>query len=89
MQMGLRNAQIQCAGMSREATREAVQKRLVIGQQYRLKSVNTTKDDTPKDAVCELILLNNTMAVFKHKNGTLETFTYQDLWKQMVDREFI
>lgn len=76
-------------GMNRDVTRDAVQKNLTLGKKYCLKSVNTTSGDTPKAAVCELLMFNNTMAVFKHKNGTLESFTYQDLWKQMMDGDFI
>ena len=76
-------------GIDRETTKEAVKQRLTIGQKYQLKSVNATKDDKPKDAVCELMSMEKNMAIFKHQNGTLESFTYQDLWKQMVDGDLI
>lgn len=66
-----------------------MQKKLAIGQQYRLKSVNATGEDRAKMVVCTLLELGKNIAIFKHKNGTLETFTYQDLWKQMMDGDFI
>lgn len=79
-----RTTSMRHVGMTREAYREAVVKKLVIGQKYRLKSVNATKDEKAVAAVCELMSLSEKTAVFKHRNGTLEGFTYQELWSQMM-----
>lgn len=87
--MEIRNESMRHIGMNRDATRDAVQKKLILGQKYRLKSINATSGDTPKEVVCELLMYNNSMVVFKHRNGTLESFTYQDIWKQMMDGDFI
>lgn len=87
--MEIRNESMRHIGMNRDATRDAVQKKLILGQKYRLKSVNATSNDNPADAKCRLIELSKNAAVFLHKNGTTESFTYQDLWKQMIDGTFV
>lgn len=76
-------------GVSREATREAVRKKLCIGQQYQLKSVNATEKDEQVDAVCTLLEMGRNILIFKHRNGMREGFTYQDIWKQMSKGDFI
>ena len=68
---------------------EAVLKKLAIGQQYRLKSINATSKDYPVSVICTLMDLNRNVVVFKHKNGTLESFTYQEIWTQMMCGDFI
>lgn len=76
-------------GMNREAARENVIQKLAIGQQYQLKSVNAAEKDSSAKAVCELMSFGKNTAIFKHRNGTLETFTYQELWTQIVDKDLI
>ena len=76
-------------GMNREAARDAVQSKLIIGQQYQLKSINATNTDKPVTAVCELMSFGRNSAIFKHRNGTLETFTYQELWTQIMNKDLI
>lgn len=73
------------AGMNREEMKEAVLRNLVIGQQYRIRSVSATPNDEGKVVKCRLTDISRNMAVFLHKNGTSESFTYQDLWMQMMD----
>lgn len=87
--MEIRNESMRHIGMSRDSIKEAVLQKLDIGQQYRLKSVNATPNDNPADAKCRLIELSKNAAVFLHKNGTTESFAYQDLWKQMIDGTFV
>lgn len=77
------------SGMDREAIKKAILKKLAIGQQYRLKSVNATSKDYPVSVICTLMDLNRNVVVFKHKNGTLESFTYQEIWTQMMCGDFI
>lgn len=89
MQMGLHNTSMSHVGMNREAVREAIQSKLVIGQKYQLKSVNATKDDKAVAAVCELMSFGKNSAIFKHRNGTLESFVYQELWTQITKGDLI
>ena len=84
--MEIRNESI---GMDRDTTKEAVMKRLAIGQKYQFKSTNATSKDHPVSAVCTLMDLSRNQAIFKHKNGTLEGLTYQEIWTQMMCGDFI
>lgn len=77
------------SGMNSEAVKKAALKNLAIGQQYRLKSVNATSKDYPVFVICTLMDLSKNVAVFKHKNGMLESFTYQEIWTQMMCGDFI
>lgn len=87
--MEIRNESMRHIGMNRDSMKEVVLKRLAIGQQYRLKSINATSKDYPVSVICTLMDLNRNMVVFKHKNGTLESFTYQEIWTQMQCGDFI
>ena len=89
MQMGLHNTSMSHVGMTREAMKEAVTKKLKVGQKYQLKSVNATKDEKPVAAVCELMSFSTNSAIFKHRNGTLENLTYQELWTQIMDGDLL
>lgn len=88
MLIGARSESMRHVGMNRADMKEAVLKKLVIGQQYILKSVNATSNDGPVDARCTLAEINRNMAVFKHKDGTRETFTYQEIWKMLMEGNF-
>lgn len=85
MQMGLHRESMYHIGMNREAIKEAVLQKVAIGQQYRLKSVSATSNEGGKEVRCRLTHFSQNVAVFLHKNGTSESFTYQDLWMQMMD----
>ena len=79
-----------CAGISKDAAREAVQKKLIIGQQYQLKSVHASKgDEKPQKTVCTLLDMSRNILIFKHRSGIREAFTYQDIWQQMSSGDFI
>lgn len=75
--------------VSRDAARDAVQSRLTIGQQYRLKSVKNTEHDKPVDAVCTLLEMGRNILIFKHRGGLREAFTYQEILKQIQEGDFI
>ena len=79
---------VQYRGMDRESMKEAVMQKLAIGQQYQIKSVSATPNDNPVDTKCRLTELSRNVAVFIHKNGTSESFTYQELWMQMMAGTF-
>ncbi|MBP3677868.1 MAG: hypothetical protein J6I97_05935 [Agathobacter sp.] len=83
------NEQELSTGISHKTAKEVVQKKLCIGQQYRLKSVNATEHDKPVDAVCTLLEMGRNILIFKHRGGMREAFTYQDIWKQMQSGDFI
>lgn len=85
---GFKTTSMRHVGMSREATKETVLSKLAIGQQYRLKSTSATPDDAGKVVKCSLSELSRNVAVFLHKNGTRESFTYQELWTQILDGTF-
>ena len=76
-------------GMNRESMKEAVLQKVGIGQKYRLKSIHATPNDNPVDAKCKLIEISANVAVFMHKNGYTESFTYQELWIQMMNGVFV
>lgn len=88
MLIGARSESMRHVGMNRADMKEAVLQKLVIGQQYILKSVNATPNDGPVDARCTLIELGKNMAIFKHRNGTRETFTYTEIWKMLMEGNF-
>lgn len=74
-------------GMTREEMKAVVLGRLGIGQQYQLTSLH--KDPEEGHSVkCRLVELSTHVAVFQHKNGTNESFTYPELWRQMMAGEF-
>ena len=85
MQMGLHKASMCNSGTHTAAMKEAVLKKLAIGQQYRLRSVNATPNDGGMVVKCRLTDISRNMAVFVHKNGMTESFTYPELWIQMMD----
>lgn len=72
-------------GMNRTSMKEAVLQKLAIGQQYRLRSVSASAHENGKEVKCRLTDISRNVAVFLHKNGTSESFTYQELWIQMMD----
>lgn len=82
---GIHNTSMCHVGMNREAMKEAVLQKLAIGQQYRVRSVSATTHENGKVVKCRLTDLSRNVAVFLHKNGTSESFTYQELWMQMMD----
>jgi len=65
-------------GMNRDAMREAVQSQMTVGQSYNVKSKHETES---KDGFvrCRLVSFSKNAAVFEHKNGTKESFAYQEL----------
>lgn len=73
---------------NRESMKEAVLQNLAIGQKYRLQSVSATPNDNTVTAKCQLVELCRNFAVFKHKNGYTESFTYQEIWIQMMSGVF-
>ena len=70
------------SGMTKAEMKEAIWSQLVIGKKYQLISKS---DDELMDMVLED--LSTHVAVFRKKNGTKETFTYQELWIQMMKGE--
>lgn len=88
MQMGLHNTSVWHVGLEKIVMTEAVLKKLAIGQQYRLQSVSATPNDNTVTAKCQLVELCRNFAVFKHKNGYTESFTYQEIWIQMMSGVF-
>lgn len=77
-------------GMNREAVKEAVKSRLVTGQQYQLKSGREHIEDKRSNnfVCCKLEYFSRNAAVFEHKDGTKEAFTYQELWQMLLTGEF-
>ena len=88
MQMGLHKESMVHLGMNRMAMKEAALQNLTIGQQYRLQSASATQNDNTVTAKCQLMELCKNFAVFKHKNGYTESFTYQEIWIQMMSGAF-
>lgn len=84
-----RTTSMRHVGMSREAAKEAVLTKLAIGQQYRLKSSHKDPEEKGGFARCKLTDLSRNFAVFEHKDGTKETFTYQEIYRMMMDEEII
>lgn len=74
-------------GMNRESTREVVQSLYKIGQQYLLKSRHEGVEMKDGFARCKLVLFSRNAVVFEHRNGTKESFTYQDIWRMQMDGE--
>ena len=78
-------------GMNRDAVREAVKNKLIIGQQYMMEVNRDIENDKKKKPQirCELVSFSQNTAVFKHvgKNMT-ETLTYQDIWRMLVEGSF-
>ena len=75
-------------GITKDEMREAVLGRLGIGQQYSLKSIHKDPEGNGHIVKCKLVELCNRVAVFRHKNGTCESFTYPELWIQMMAGDF-
>lgn len=67
-------------GMNKEAMKEAVLAKLAIGQQYYIDSVHEGYGNVR----VRLVSFSKRFAVFQHKNGTTESFTYSELWRQMM-----
>ena len=78
-------------GMTREAVKEAVKSRLSIGQQYQLKSGRDHTEDKRCNNIvrCKLESFSRNAAVFECKDGTKETFTYQELWQMLMKQELL
>lgn len=75
-------------GMNREDMKKGVLSKLGIGQQYSLKSIHKDPEGNGNITKCKLVELSTHVAVFQHKNGTNESFTYPELWRQMMAGEF-
>ena len=78
-------------GMNRDAIREAVKSRLVIGQQYVMENGRDVAEDERKRVTvrCRLISFSRNVAVFKQIGKTFtETLTYQEIWKMLVEGTF-
>lgn len=75
-------------GLSRENIKKIMLKELVIGEIYRLKSQHSNKDEG-KLARCKLAGIYEHLAVFEHQDGTMEAFSYPELWMQMLARETV
>lgn len=76
-------------GMNREAAKEAVQSKLKIGQQYLVKSQHEGVEKKDGLVRCKLVLFGKNAAVFEHRNSTKESFTYQDIWRMLMDNEIL
>lgn len=78
-------------GMTREAMKEVVKSRLIIGQQYQLKSGRDDPEDKRCNNIvhCKLISFSRNAAVFEHGDGTKETLTYQELWTMLMKRKIL
>lgn len=74
-------------GMNRDDLREVVQSRLLIGQQYFLKSKHECIEKKSGFVRCKLVLFSKNAAVFEHKNGTKESFTYQEIYSALIEGE--
>lgn len=83
--MEICNTSLYHTGIEKSAMKEAVLQKLAIGQQYKIKSVHASPLDEGKVVKCQLEELSKNVAVFRHKNGTTESFTYQELWIQMMN----
>ena len=77
---GVKATSMRHIGMNQKAIKEAVLSKLAIGQQYYVKSVH----EGYESAQCKLVDLSTKVAVFEHKNGTTESFTYSELWRQIM-----
>ena len=75
--------------MKREDMKKGVLSKLGIGQQYKVKSIHKDPDGGGNITTCKLVELSTHVAVFRHKNGTNESFTYPELWRQIMAGEFI
>ena len=72
--------------MSREETKDTVINMLTIGRMYKVAS-GQKDGERPAPAKCRLIEFDRNFAVFEHKNGSKETFAYQELWRQLLAGE--
>ena len=86
-----RTTRMRHVGMNREAVKEAVKSRLVIGQQYQLKSgKDHTEDKRCNNFVCcKLEYFSRNSAVFENTDGTKESFTYQELWQMLMKQDLL
>ena len=84
-----RTTSMRHVGMNREAMREIVEGQLQIEQQYILQSEReTAKDERCKGFVrCKLMSFGKRIAVFKHQDDTMESFTYQDICRMLMAGE--
>lgn len=73
-------------GITREAAKEAVKKKLQIGKRYLINSAHKDQEDGNLSKV-KLTEFSTFVAVFKHKNGTRESFTYPELYRQLLAGE--
>ena len=77
---GISTTSMRHVGMNKEAMKEAVLSKLAIGQQYYINSVH----DGYENVKVRLVDFSKRFAVFQHQNGTTESFTYSELWRQMM-----
>ena len=87
---GFKTTSMRHVGMTREAMREAVMKRLTIGQQYMIEDRRGIKEDCKKTEYtrCTLTGFSRNFAVFCHAGGKImETVAYQELWKMLMAGE--
>ena len=72
--------------MDRKEMKDAVINELTIGRKYQVVS-RQSDEKRSTFAKCRLIAFSRNFAVFEHKNGLKETFTYQELWTQLLAGE--
>ena len=86
MQMELHNTSMRHVGMNRDVLRETVQSHMTVGQSYMLKSKYETESKTGF-VRCKLVSFSKNAAVFEHKNGAKESFTYQEICSVLMSGE--
>lgn len=86
MQAETRTTSMKHVGMTRDAMREAVKVRLHIGQQYQIQSGRDNAEDKRKNSItrCKLLYFSKNTAAFEDGDGSMETFTYQELWAMLM-----
>lgn len=87
---GMKATSMRHVGMNRADMREAVKKRLAIGQQYMIEDRRGIKEDCKKTEYtrCTLMGFGRNFAVFCHTGKKItETVTYQELWKMLMADE--
>lgn len=85
---GFKTTSMRHIGMTRADIKEAILEKLSIGQQYRVNSLHANSDSKTsvgENVFARLVDLRRNVAVFQLKNGTTESFTYQELWMQLLE----
>ena len=87
---GFRTDSMRHVGMNRVAIKEAIKSKLIIGQQYRYKSGRDCTEDKRYNnfTSCKLLSFGRNVAVFEESDGRIETLTYQDIWKMLLEGSF-